>query len=169
MNEQTAIQALTTLYNDFQSYFDEGRIIVTGSFYYSYIDPSYTLYYHDIDIVIDERPEYDYILHEIYDHYTNIDPNFAGFIERYDNTLIGCVGILNYIIDNSTQEYVNVDMFRNDFSNNLPAVEIIPGVFTQRLPDSKFVELFQDLTAKDPSSGKYQTALNFFQNRVNNS
>lgn len=170
MTEQIAIQAITTLYNDFQSYFDDGKIIVTGSFYYTYLDPSYGLEYHDLDLVIDERPEFDYILHEIHDHYSAIDENFGGFVEDHNGSLIGCVGVYRYIEqDTSLYEYVRVDMFRNDFSTNLPLTEIVPGVFTERLPDSKFVELFQGLTAVDPSSAKFQNSLDFFQNRVDNS
>jgi hypothetical protein len=166
MTQEIAIEALQTLYTDFQSYFDDGKLLVTGSLYYKSLDPSYNAdTFNDIDLVVDERPEYDSIVPEIHNFYARQDDNMAGFVDDFGTgTLIGCCGIMRYENGN-IYEYVRADIFRNDFSGNVPLREIVPGVYSQGLPESRFIELFEDLTAKSPENAKFAKSLAFFNAR----
>ena len=96
------------MYKDFKSYFDDGKILVGGSFYYMKLENCPIISkYKDLDIIIDGRKEYDYIVHEIHDFYSL---ECDGFVDEYDGNLIGCVGV-TYPIDNELQ-YFGVDLLK---------------------------------------------------------
>jgi len=148
---KTGHEVMKLLYNDFKHYFDDGKILISGSYYYTTLNCPVESEFKDIDLIIDERKEYDYILKEMIEFYGN-----DGQLTRWEGEgLTGFINIKNY----------GVDLLRNDFSDNLPPFEIIPGVFTYRQSDSRMLKVYEKFNLNDNSSGKIAQLADFFKQR----
>lgn len=127
MAKEEGCEIIRTVYKDFKTYFEEGKIIVGGSFYYGSL--GYPSDYKDVDFIIDSKKKYDYIVEEIYNHYLY---EGRGWISQFQGNL--CAGL--------DMIEIHVDIIRNDFTDNLSPFEIIPGVWTHRQSNKKLIEVY---------------------------
>lgn len=129
MAKEEGCKIIRTVYKDFKNYFEEGKLIVGGSFYYGTL--GYPADYKDVDLIIDSKKEYDYIVDEIYNRYLY---EGRGWIGPFNGNW--CAGL--------EIGETKVDILRNDFSDNLPPFEIIPGVWTYRQSNKKLAEVYKE-------------------------
>ena len=147
------IITIKILYNNFQKYFESGDIIISGSFFYKKLGCLIETDYKDVDIIIDNNISNDYILYEIQDFFKSNYEIISTFIERYDG-LIGCI---------HADGLVPIDLLRNDFSENISNIEIIPGVFTNYRPYYKMVDVYDKLLIQNPTNVKYKQIKKFYE------
>jgi len=142
------------VYNDFKSYFDKGIIVVSGSHYYKKIGFRGETEYKDIDLIVDERKEFDYIINEIFEFYGS-----KGFIGIDHGKLSASVDIM------TSDRELAVDLLRNDHSDILPPFEIIPGVFTYRQSDKTMLKVYEKYTKISCYVQKNYDLADFFKQR----
>lgn len=151
------------IYNKFEKYFNSGEIIISGSNYYTKIGYPEEPSYNDIDIIIiDGRDDIFNEFIEYFDDGKNIiKTEVTDRIKGYDQ-LIGTI----------KTEYFYIDLFRDDFKNNLKSFEILPGIFTDYHCNEKFVEIYTQFVEWTKKEGgeidkkytpKYSKLLKFFK------
>lgn len=148
MGKEEGYKIIRTFYENFKDYFKEGKIIVGGSYYYGKLGHPST--YHDVDFIIDGERKYDYIVKQLYDYYLR---DGLGSIHHFRENLQAGLEIGE----------THVDLLRNDFSDNLPPFEIIPGVWTYRQSNERLVKVYEDFIE---SAKTYTSNREYYDERI---
>lgn len=129
-------RTIRLVYENFKKYFISGDLIIGGSFYYKNIGCSVYTEFKDIDFIVDSKKANDKILYEISDFFNKKFVLYTNLITEIDNNLISTV---------SGEGFINFDILRNDFRDNLSSIEIFPGILTNRQSDKKLIEVYEQL------------------------
>ena len=148
-------KTIRLLYEDFKEHFNKGNIIIGGSFYYKRIGCDVYTEYKDVDIFVDNNK--DEILHEIL-NYVELKYNPSSIFHKFypSSGLIG-----SFTIDG----YLSVDILRDDFSNLLPPIEIIPGVWSYELSYKASYDAYKKLS-DILNNKKYKKIEEFFESKL---
>ncbi|HUW89610.1 MAG TPA: hypothetical protein VMV43_03750 [Candidatus Nanopelagicaceae bacterium] len=149
-------KTLQLLYNDFKDYFENKKLVISGSFYYKKIGCNVETLYKDVDLVIDNNR--DDVYYEILD-YVESKYKLLHIDRRNGEKQIGSFTI---------QGYSGVDLFRNDFSNLLGPIEIFPGIWSYFLDDKIQYDIHKELELARPDKPKYKVLRKFFESRLKN-
>jgi len=153
-NIELGHKTLEFLFKTLRYFFKSGDIVIAGSFYYKKIGCPVHTDYKDIDLVVNEKR--DDIFHSILDLIEYKHYPISSFRNRFDDgVLIGAFRI---------DGYAGVDLLRNDFSDLLPQIEIIPGVWSHCLSDGVLYKTYENLEVKTKNP-KYSEIKNFFHDR----
>ena len=156
-NFELGRETLKFLYQNFKNYFDDGKIVIAGSFYYKKLGCETGTSYKDVDLSIDK--DLDNVYHDVLNH---IEQNYKlDHIDRREGT--GQIGSF------TVKGYLGVDLFRDDFSDLLPPKEIIPGVISFGLSDKVMFNIYKKLEERSRKDiQKYKEIKEFFKNRLEN-
>ena len=156
MDTKLGHKTLYWIYNLFNDYFNNGDLVIAGSFYYKRLGCDIPVEYNDVDLVVDTKR--DDIFHEIMDHIKPYNPA-SCFRESFDGEpIIGAFRI---------DGYLGVDILRNDFSNLSPRIEIIPDVWSYGLSDKILADTYEHLELNSPKDNqKYKQIKEFFHERT---
>ena len=156
-NDELGHKTIRFLYDILKYFFKSGDLVIAGSFYYKKLGCLVHTDYKDVDLIVNEKR--DDIFHSIMDLIEYKHDTISSFRNRFDDgILIGAFKI---------EGYLGVDLLRNDFSDLLPQIEIIPGVWSCRLSDKVLANTYEHLefnSAKD--NQKYKEIKEFFESRL---
>jgi hypothetical protein len=160
---QIGEKAINLIYENFPRYFENGEIIIGGSFYYRLTDCGVKTEFKDVDIIIDDKISCDKILKEILNFFNSNEYNIiTQFSRRIEGDFIGCLHI---------EGFAPIDFLRDDFSDNQEPIEIISGVYSHYSSNRKMVEVYdrflRDPLLKPHMRKKYSDLRSYFQNKFN--
>jgi len=130
-------EILRVIYNRFQGYFKFNKIVIGGSYYFASIGCQAPAEFKDLDLIVDEDPKNDKLLYDIKD-FLNAEYELKyEFIGRFeDKKLVATL---------SVKDQIDIDLLRNDLSDNLPQIEIFPGIKSFQQSPKKLIEVYSNL------------------------